>query len=164
MYKNIAIWKCGWQSPNRVPEHTWMNPENWDFWLWTTHPKAPDGYLKFQKSSEGHLVDNHPMKRVKIEKGSLFDLLPVEILSIINDWAISFEYNDKRIVVMNQIFQKNPILYKPPYTKLKPFHNFIPLSFYDASIYGWAHRHYNNHRTWFGPKAQLTNNNPSWVY
>ena len=78
-----------------------------------------------------------PMKRVKIKKGSLYDTLPVEILSVIEDYAISFEYNDKRITVMNRIIQKNPVLRKLPYARLKLFHDFGPLSIYSITRHRW---------------------------
>ena len=68
-------------------------------------------------------------KGLKFAKFSLFDALPMNILSIINNSVLSFEYNDKRIAVVNRIIQENPVLRKLSYTKLKPFHNFGPLSF-----------------------------------
>ena len=40
-------------------------------------------------------MDNRTTKIVKIMKGSLVDSLPVGIVSIINDWITSFEYNGK---------------------------------------------------------------------
>ena len=51
-------------------------------------------------------MDNRPKKRVKFAKVGLFDNLLVEILSIINEWVISFEYNDKRIDVVIELFRK----------------------------------------------------------
>ena len=106
-------------------------------------------------------MDNRSTKRVQIEKVSLFDTLPVEILSVIDNWAIRFEYNNKNIHVMNLIIQKNPVLCKPPYTKLKPFHNFDQLSFYDTTRKKWVHIHYKKYRTRFRPNAHLTKNNPA---
>ena len=52
-------------------------------------------------------MDNRPTKGDKLAKVRFFDTLPVEILSIIDDWGISFEYNDTRISVVNRIIQKN---------------------------------------------------------
>ena len=104
-----------------------------DFWPRTILPKSPGRYLKFQKRSEDPLVDKFPTKRFRIEKGGLSDLLPVEILSIVDEWSISFEYKHIRITVTNKIIQKKTIFYKLPYTKLKPFHNFIPLSLYSTT-------------------------------
>ena len=68
-------------------------------------------------------------KGLKFAKFSLFDDLSMNILSNINNWVLIFEYNDKRIAVVNRIIQENPVLRKLSYTKLKPFHNFGPLSF-----------------------------------
>ena len=113
---------------------------------------------KTLKCSGGPSIDNRPTKRVKIEKGSLFDLLPAEILSIIDDWSISFEYNYKHITFMNRIIQKNPVLRNLPCNKLKPFHNFIPLSIYSTIRYKWLHRHYKKHRIGYVPKTHFTKN------
>ena len=52
-------------------------------------PKVPGRYLKCPKHPEGPLIDNRPTKRVKIEKGRLFDLLPTNTFKIIYDWDIS---------------------------------------------------------------------------
>ena len=90
MSKNIDICQGGWQSPDSVLEYSRRNPENWDFWTRTIRPKAPGLCLKLQKRSKYILVDNHLTKRVKIEKGVLFDLLTVAILSIIDDCSIRF--------------------------------------------------------------------------
>ena len=60
--------------------------------------------------------------------------------------------------------QKEPVLHKLPYTKLKHFHNFGPLSFYGTTRYKWAHIHYKKHRTWFSTKTRLTKIKPAWVY
>ena len=72
----------------------------------TTPPRVPGRYLKRQKIFLGPLVANCNTKRVKTEKCSLFDTLPVEILLIVDDWDISFEYNYKWTVIMNRIIQK----------------------------------------------------------
>ena len=79
---------------------------------------------------------------------------------MIYDWAIIFEYNNKHIAVMNHIIQETPVLGKLSYTKLKYFHNFVPLSFYGTTKYEWAHRHYNKHHTIYGPKTHLTKKTP----
>ena len=89
MYKHINICQGVWKSPNSVPEHSWKKSSTWN--PRTTRPKAPGHYLKFPERSEGPLIDNCPMKRVKIEKGSLFDLLFADILKIINEWVIIFK-------------------------------------------------------------------------
>ena len=83
MYGHIYIWKCGWKSPDDVPKHR-------EFWPRTTFPCAPDRYLKHQKKPEVPLVDNHPAKRFKAPNVRLFDTLPVEVLSIVENWNIRF--------------------------------------------------------------------------
>ena len=100
MSTHITILQGGCTYPKSISEHG-------HFWPQTNCPKASDRYLKHQKISEVLLVDNHPKKRVIIEKGSLFDLLPVEIPSNIDARAIIFKCNNKRINVMNQTIQKN---------------------------------------------------------
>ena len=97
---------------------------------------------------------------VKIEKDILLDTIYVEILSVIDNWSISFENNDKHIDVMNQIIQKKPVLNNIPYTKLKPFHNFVPLSCCGTTRYDCAHRNYINN-VLSGPKLHLTKNEPA---
>ena len=99
MSGHIDIWKGGWQSPEIIPEHGCKNPFQW--YLCLIRPRIPERCVKHQKRTEGPLVDNRPTKRVEIKKGSLFDTLPLEILSIIYNWYISFEYNNKLITVMN---------------------------------------------------------------
>ena len=161
MSRHITIWQCGWQYPEGVPEHSWRNPDRRNFW--PTHPRTPGRYLKRQKRPEGPLMDDCPTKRFKIEKVSLFDTLPVEILSIINDYAIRFEYNNKCIAVMHWIIQKNLVLFKLSYKRLKPFHDFGTLSFYGTARYEWSHKHYTKYHTGFGPESHLTKNNPAWA-
>ena len=116
--------------------------------------------LKFPKIPEVPLIDNRPTKNVKIEKVGLFDLLPTDILKIINDWSISFKYNDKPITAVKGIVEKNPVPLKLIYTELKPFHNFGPLKFYGTTRYEWAHRHYMKNWITFETNMHLNKNKP----
>ena len=59
---------------------------------------------------------------------------------------------------MNQIIQKKPVLCNLPYTKLKYFHKFSPLSLYGEISYTWENREHNMHRTVFRPNMYFTKN------
>ena len=83
---------------------------------------------------------------------------------MINDWITSFEYNYKRMAVVNWIkIPKNTVLWKIGYTDLKPYHNFGPLSFYSTANYEWLHMYYDNTHTGFGPTTNLTKTNVAWA-
>ena len=97
----ITIWQGGWQPTESFLEHVWMNPDRWDFWTQTTRPCIMGHKIINPKCSEVPLMDNHPTKSIKICKRRLFDTIPAEILSIINNLAIRFKYNDKRIAIIN---------------------------------------------------------------
>ena len=89
MSENINIQQGGWKFPRCVPKHSWRNP-----FPWIPPIKFHKGlglYLKFPKIPEVPLIDSRPTKNVKIEKVGLFDLLPTDILKVINDWSISFK-------------------------------------------------------------------------
>ena len=64
---------------------------------------------------------------------------------------------------MNRIIQKKSVLRKLPYTELKPFHNFFPLTFYDTTRYEWAHIHYKKNWTTFRPNTHTNKNSPTWA-
>ena len=133
-----------WQPTGITPPHIWTNPIRVESWA-HERPHAPGRRIIIIKSLKGNIMDNRPSKRFNISKGGLFHTLPVEILSIIDDWVKIFEYNDKQISVINQIkIPKNSVLCKLTYTNLKPYHNFGPLSLYGTTRYEWAHRYYNN--------------------
>ena len=59
--------------------------------------------INSSKTPEGTLVDDCRTKRVKIAEVRFFDALPVEILSIIDEWINSFGYNYKSIAIVNRI-------------------------------------------------------------
>ena len=82
MSEHIAIWKGDWNSTDNIPEHIWGDP-NRDFFTRTTHPRAPGRNLKFQKLPKFLSWITFQKKGLKFEKGSLFDTITVEIISII---------------------------------------------------------------------------------
>ena len=126
MSEHIDISEGGWKSHDGVPEHSCRKPANWGFWPKVTCLYTPGRYQNNQKLTKGPLVDKRPKKIAKTEKFRLFDTFLMEISSITNDWSVSFEYNDKRISVINLIVHKDPVLRNLPYTKLTPFQNLIP--------------------------------------
>ena len=79
-----------------------MNPTRWEYWV-QDRPCPPVYQLIIPKRPKGTLVDNRTKKRFRITKGSLFDNITVEILSIIDNWINSFEYNYKLVDFVNQI-------------------------------------------------------------
>ena len=63
----------------------------------------PDRQIILPKFPKLTLVDNRPTKWVIISKGIFLNTLPMEVLSIVNNCINSFEYNYKRIAVVNLI-------------------------------------------------------------
>ena len=52
-----------------------------------------------------------PTKRHKLEKGTLFDLLPMDIINDIDYWIIGLEHNDKLQTIVTRIkIPRNPVL------------------------------------------------------
>ena len=69
----------------------------------------------------------------------MFDLLPMDIITIINDWIIRSEYKYKHKKIVSQFTrQKILVLHTLAHKQRKPHHNYGTLQFYITTIYKWA--------------------------
>ena len=87
------------------------------------------------------LLEDCLTKILKTAKGTLSDLLPMDVLDSIHNWIINLEYHDKHRTIISQIkIQGSPVLHTLLFEYWTSYHNFGPLNFYSSTRYEWAHR------------------------
>ena len=134
-----------WQPTSSTRPHNWSNSTSKE---WDTMPHKAEckpkicmpGHPICTKLHTTKLVYTRPTKRLKIAEGSFFDILPINILTLIDDWIIRSEYKDEHnTIVLCFTCQKFSALCIFLHKQQKPHHNYGILQFYGTSRYKWSH-------------------------
>ena len=84
------------------------------------------------------LVETLPTKRLNIVEVSLFDLLPMNIIIVVDYLIIRSKYKDKHTQIISQFTrQPFPVICTLAHKHRKPHHNYGPLQLYGTIIYKW---------------------------
>ena len=111
------------------------------------------------------LVHTYSTKILKIIEVSLFDLPPMNILTIINYCIISSSYKDKHKKIDSWFtFMKSPVFHTIVHNHQKPHHNYGLLQFYGMTRYEWSHRLDNTWTLGLYMKQLLIKNKHDWIH
>ena len=106
------------------------------------------------------LEDDGLSKTPKLEKGMLFDLFPIDIINVINDWIIRLgHYGTFNIIVERIKYPYNILLHMHKHQHWVPYlylrHYFI----YQETKFHWADRYYVKNPCSFGPDTLMVEHN-----
>ena len=97
-------------------------------------------------------------------KGTFFDLLPMYVLGVIDNWIIFLKYHDKNKTILSWIkSQVSPVFCTLAFEYWKPYHNFGTLKLYVGTRYKWAHRLYKDSTCIIRTKSPLIKNTQEWM-
>ena len=93
-----------------------------------------------QKASCYNTSGDLPYKKLNVSEGSFFDIFPINIINLINNWIIRSEklYTHKKIISQFTC-QPFPIILTLAQKHRKPRHNCGSLQYYGTTRYKWAH-------------------------
>ena len=87
---------ASWNPAPIIVPFCWGNAHIYAWYNWKPgHTKALGRKPILLKFPDDAFLDYYgPSKRPKIENGVLFDLIPMDIINVINDWIIGLEHNE----------------------------------------------------------------------
>ena len=147
-----SVTASDWSKTIKTPIEAWPNCK-------PTYPRALSHTLIIPRRSATTLVEYFPTKILKLDKGTLFDLLTLDILNEIDTWIIYLKYNykHKKVVLIikspgNIILRMRAFQFWKHYQNLRHFFN------YSTTKYDWAYRHYKKDRIRCIPNMHLLKN------
>ena len=134
-YITLSNIMSGWQPTSSVTPSSWEKKpsdacRNWK----PAHPHMPVRKLIITKPHAPTVMEGRPIKIPDIEKGKLFNSLPLDIIIGIGSWMIVLKYNDiHKAVVLRIKSTGNIVLCTLAFKYYKPYHNFGHLYIYSTN-------------------------------
>ena len=111
------------------------------------------------------LGDNDSTRSHKLKNGTLFDLLSMNIINVINAWIIEIEQNETFNTVGAHIkIPFSPVPHMKNHKHWIPYIHFGNYLMYQETKFHLAYRYYVKSSCGFGPDTNLLEHNNACIY